>query len=216
MGLRPVTGGLAILLAATGAAAGDLEVLVTDRAGRPVPAVVVAAEPEDGAPAAGGALQPREMAQRNLTFEPEVLVVQTGTAVSFPNQDAVKHQVYSFSPAKTFQLSLYSGNEHPPETFERAGVVTLGCNIHDSMIGYVFVTDSPYFGKTADDGRLRLTDLPAGPYRVTIWHPRIKEPESDLTADVELTDQAVTLAFALERKLKPERSNNPTQRWSDY
>ncbi len=75
------------------------------------------------------------MDQRNLAFVPDVLVVQTGTAVDFPNSDQVRHQVYSFSDAKTFQLALYAGRAHAPVVFNRAGLVTLGCNIHDSMLG---------------------------------------------------------------------------------
>lgn len=196
--------------------AAGLEVRVLDRDGAPVPGVVVVAEPRDGSPAA----PPPEgvaMTQRNLSFQPEILVVQAGTSVSFPNEDAVKHHVYSFSPAKTFELPLYSGTEHPPEVFDTPGLVTLGCNIHDSMLGYVLVTASPHFGKTAPDGVLFLEGLDPGAYAVTIWHPRIrtKEPELVREAQVEAIGTTV-VSFRLTRALKAHAAENPTSRWSDY
>ena len=204
------------------AAAGELRVAVVDREGAPLRGVVVVAEPVGDVPESAvaiRAIEPRAMRQRNLSFEPGILVVQTGTPVSFPNDDRVKHHVYSFSPAKSFQLSLYSGSEHPPETFDTPGLVTLGCNIHDSMIGFVFVTDSPWFGKTSEDGELRLHGLRAGPYRVTIWHPRIRDDESKLVAEIEVGEAgggAAVGAFELGRKLQPPPSGNPTQTWSGY
>ena len=115
------------------------------------------------------------MDQRNREFVPHVLVIEAGTWVDFPNNDTVSHQVYSFSPAKPFQLPLYKGRTHPPVLFDRAGVVTLGCNIHDNMLGYIYVADSPCFGKTDLDGRWSSGELPAGRYDVRIWSPRIKD-----------------------------------------
>lgn len=200
--------------------AGAVEVRVSDRHGEPLQGIVVVAEAVDSparAGSAGGPVDDAQMTQRNLSFEPEVLVVRAGTDVSFPNEDAVKHHVYSFSPAKRFELALYNGTEHPPERFDTPGIVTLGCNIHDSMIGYVYVTDSPHFGKTGEDGAIRLDGLGDGSYRVTIWHPRIKDDEASLTSEVTIAGAGpLVVPFALARKLKPARSNNPTSRWSDY
>lgn len=111
------------------------------------------------------------MDQRNSAFVPGVLVVQAGTTVSFPNSDKVRHQVYSFSPAKPFELPLYEGTPLAPVRFDRAGVVVVGCNIHDWMIGYIVVVDTPHFAKTDAQGRVRL-DVPAGRYRLKAWHAR--------------------------------------------
>jgi len=118
------------------------------------------------------------MDQRNSAFVPGVLVVQAGTTVSFPNSDKVRHQVYSFSPAKPFELPLYEGTPLAPVRFDRAGVVVVGCNIHDWMIGYIVVVDTPHFAKTDAQGRVRV-DVPAGRYRLTAWHARgVGEPVS--------------------------------------
>ncbi len=73
----------------------------------------------------------------------------------------MSHHVYSFSEAKTFELALYKGNAHPPLVFDRPGVVVLGCNIHDSMLGYILVVDTPHFASTDAAGALSL-DEPAG------------------------------------------------------
>lgn len=112
------------------------------------------------------------MDQRNTAFEPGVLVVQAGTAVSFPNSDTVRHQVYSFSPAKPFELPLYSGTPPEPVVFDRPGIVVVGCNIHDWMIGWIVVLDTPHHARTDAAGAARLA-VPAGEYLLRAWHPRL-------------------------------------------
>jgi plastocyanin len=112
--------------------------------------------------------------QRNRTFVPHVLPVQVGTAVKFPNSDNVRHQVYSFSPAKKFQLPLYAGTPASPVVFDKAGVVTLGCNIHDRMSAYIVVVDTPYFAPVTE-GRAKLSGLPEGRYEVRVWSPGLRE-----------------------------------------
>ena len=143
---------LLLTLAAT-AAGTELHITVMQVDGRPMPGAVVVAEPAVPAP------RPRRSTatidQHNLMFVPQILVIRTGTDVEFPNSDQVRHQVYSFSAAKKFQLSLYAGRQHAPVNFDKPGLVTLGCNIHDAMIGYIYVTDSPWYGRTGSDGTLR-------------------------------------------------------------
>src|SRR5260221_2230684 len=137
-----------ILLAATRAEAraAILVVEVRDVRGAPVPDAVVYAIPEaKKLPAPSRAV----LDQKNRTFVPHILPIQTGTAVTFPNSDNVRHQVYSFSPAKKFQLPLYSGTPAAPVVFDKAGVVTIGCNIHDQMSAYLLVVDTPFFGPPA-------------------------------------------------------------------
>ena len=109
--------------------------------------------------------------QVNKEFLPMVAPVQLGAAVSFPNKDNIRHHVYSFSPAKVFQLKLYSGTPSRPVVFDKLGPVVLGCNIHDWMVGYIYVVDTPYFAKTDGTGTARLDSLPAGDYELRIWHP---------------------------------------------
>jgi hypothetical protein len=116
------------------------------------------------------------MDQHDLQFVPSILPVHTGTPVVFPNSDPVAHQVYSFSPAKRFALGLYRGQQHAPIVFDRPGVVVLGCNIHDNMVGYIYVTDAPFFGMTDDKGAWGVAAAPAGEYRLQIWTPRLDDP----------------------------------------
>jgi plastocyanin len=116
-----------------------------------------------------------EMAQRERQFQPAVLVVQTGTAVHFPNFDTVRHHVYSFSPVKTFDIKLYSGTPAEPVVFDKPGIAALGCNIHDRMSSHIVVVDTPLFAKTDEQGLVRL-DLPAGEHHLKVWHPRVDNP----------------------------------------
>lgn len=113
------------------------------------------------------------MDQVNSQFVPAVLAVRAGSLVRFPNNDQIRHQVYSFSPAKKFELPLFQGTTAAPVRFDQAGLVTVGCNIHDWMLGYIVVLDTPYFGKSGSDGRVQI-DAPAGSYTLRVWHPRIK------------------------------------------
>ena len=110
--------------------------------------------------------------QVDREFVPYVSVIQTGTTVTFPNRDPILHHVYSFSPAKTFEIKLYTGKSPSEILFDKSGVVTLGCNIHDWMIAYIVVVPTPYFGRTDASGVARLRDLPAGSYEVRAWHPQ--------------------------------------------
>jgi len=111
------------------------------------------------------------MDQQHSAFVPGVLAVQAGTTVDFPNRDNIQHHVYSFSQPRQFEIPLYSGNKAPPVRFAKPGVVVVGCNIHDWMVGHIVVLDTPYFGKTGADGRLRL-DVPPGRYTLRVWHVR--------------------------------------------
>lgn len=154
------------------ASAGDLIVSVTDRNGQPVQDAVVYALPLSGrAPARKASA---EVEQRNKQFLPYVSAVQRGTQVQFPNRDTVKHHLYSFSPAKKFELPLYAGTPAVPITFETEGLVTLGCNIHDWMIAYILVVPTPWFRVTDANGSAQLRDLPTGSYNVEVWQPRLR------------------------------------------
>ncbi len=119
------------------------------------------------------ATTPREISieQINKEFVPLISIAQTGALVNFPNRDPIRHHVYSFSPAKSFEIKLYSGVPSKPVMFDKPGEVVLGCNIHDTMIAYVLVVDTPYFAKTDNKGRAVLDGLPAGEYEVHMWYP---------------------------------------------
>ena len=112
-----------------------------------------------------------EVAQVGRQFVPRVLVVPVGTAVSFPNRDTVRHHVYSFSPNKQFELKLYTGTAANPVVFDKSGIAVLGCNIHDNMSAWVVVVETPFFALVDAQGSASLRDVPAGNYRMRVWHP---------------------------------------------
>lgn len=148
------------------AVADEVAVVVTNAAGNPVADAVVAFY--DGKTQASNPNASGKIVQKNRMFNPKVTVVQTGTSIDFPNEDSFRHHVYSFSPAKKFELKLYSGVPADPVVFNQAGLVTLGCNIHDSMVGYIYIVDTPFFAKTDDKGRAVLK-LAAGQYTYNVW-----------------------------------------------
>jgi plastocyanin len=193
------------------ASAGDLTVAVVDTAGKGIPDTVVTLTPlESKTPPPGRSSATAVMDQLQLAFVPRVLVVAVGTTVEFPNSDSVSHQVYSFSPAKKFQLPLYKGQLHPPVVFDREGLVVLGCNIHDQMVGYIYVTPAPYFGKTDASGALRLSDLKNGDYRLIAWSPLIADPTSTLERTVHLdAGEAHTERIQLKQSLRPRPEPRP-------
>jgi plastocyanin len=184
---------------AAGAGASGLTVQVQDAAGKALPDTVIYVEPEGG-PAAGKAPATAEIEQKGLKFLPLVSVVQTGSKVFFPNNDKVRHHIYSFSPAHKFDQKLYSGQSAAPQVFDKAGTVVLGCNIHDKMLAYVKVVDTPYFAKTDGAGAARI-ELPAGKYVVKAWHYNTvggATPEQPLT--VKAGDSLATAVFKLPMK----------------
>ncbi|WP_426191630.1 methylamine utilization protein [Massilia sp. DWR3-1-1] len=152
---------------ATLAQASSLAVLVQDGAGKALADTVVYAE--QGGLVAQKSPKGAIIEQRGLKFLPLVSVVQAGATVSFPNNDKVRHHIYSFSPAKKFDQKLYSGAAASTQVFDKAGTVVLGCNIHDRMIAYVKVVDTPFFARTDADGVARI-ELPAGKYTLSAWH----------------------------------------------
>ncbi|MCB1954987.1 MAG: hypothetical protein KDG55_04890 [Rhodocyclaceae bacterium] len=170
---------LAACLLATAAQAGEIRVEVRADDGEPLADAVIVAVPEQGGAAAGARRDRAVMDQEDKEFVPYVLPITVGTQVDFPNHDSIRHHVYSFSPAKRFELPLYIGQPAAPVRFDTPGVVVLGCNIHDWMIAYVYVADSPFFTRSGEDGMATLGPLPAGRYQVRVWHPRLDGAEAD-------------------------------------
>ncbi len=161
-----------LLLVVARAGAAEADVTVTDEKGRPVAGAVVTFTPEAGAPRVAPKVV--EIVQVDRRFEPELTIVPVGSHVKFPNRDEVAHHVYSFSEAKKFDIPLYSGEAPADVFFDRPGIVTLGCNIHDWMVAYVFVTATPFTAVSRDDGRVALRGLPAGKGTIEVWHPRLR------------------------------------------
>ena len=153
---------------------GRLEVVVTDAAGRPLPDAVLWVPRGAATPLPAPPREPVPVEQRDRDFIPRVTVVQVGARVAFPNRDQMLHHVYSFSPAKRFELKLYEGDPPEPVTMDRPGVVSVGCNIHDWMRAHVVVVDTPHFARTDAHGRAVLTALPRGEHELRAWHPAQK------------------------------------------
>jgi len=141
--------------------------------------------------------------QINKTFVPDLLPVVVGTLVHFPNHDQIHHHVYSFSPAKTFELPLYKGEDAAPVLFDKVGVVKIGCNIHDWMSGIILVLPTPYFAVTDRDGKFTLSDLPSGSYALSAWHALSKVKPEDATQTVRVNEAVAQAAFTL--PLSPAR-----------
>jgi plastocyanin len=185
------------------AAAHNTEIIatVTDPQGNPLADAVIVAVPADRTRVAA---KPRDDAifQVDKEFVPKVTVVAAGTAVAFPNNDTVRHHVYSFSPARRFELPLYQGVPAQPVVFDKPGVVVLGCNIHDWMVAYVYVAESPYFAKTGADGRARIVDVPPRNYLVRAWHPQLDGDEAATARVLDVKGRSVEVAWSL--AVRPE------------
>jgi plastocyanin len=168
--------------------AATVSVQLQDMAGKPLPEGVVYLESREAKllakPIAGA-----EIAQVKKEFVPRVIVVPVGTAVSFPNRDTVRHHVYSFSPNKTFEIKLYAGTSASPVVFDKPGIAILGCNIHDNMTAWVVVVETPFFATSDAKGIATLRDVPAGNYRLRVWHP-------GLAVGAPPTEQALTVGTA--------------------
>lgn len=188
--------------------AADLRASVVDGFATPVADAVVIAVPENGAVIEAK----QDMAtvdQIDQQFVPYVKAIAVGTSVSFPNKDDIRHHVYSFSKAKRFELPLYSGVPADPVTFEIPGVVTLGCNIHDWMVGYIYVSESPWFAVTDAEGAAVIKGLPEGKYRVRTWHPLLKvsEESTEQSVDIETTLPAeLHWVLSLKPDIRPRRA----------
>jgi len=207
-----------LLFAALVLAAGSVEAqtaeiaaTVTDDQGRPVEDAVVVAVPSEGV--MRPPQRPREgvVDQVDQEFTPKVTAILVGTAVRFPNHDNIRHQVYSFSPAKRFELPLYAGVPAEPVVFDKPGVIVLGCNIHDWMIAYIYVSESPYFARTGKDGKALIAELPARSYTVRVWHPQLDAPEETTRKTVDASHAGTaTVAWTLKLKREAKVRRAPT------
>jgi plastocyanin len=189
--------GLVALCLAGAAQAADLTVVIRDSNGRPVEDAVVMAD-ASGRPAPAPARF--VINQRNMQFVPYVLVVPVGSTIEFGNLDPYRHHVYSFSPAKKFELKLFGQGETRPVRFDRAGLVSIGCNIHDSMQAFVQVVDTPFARKSDETGRVVLRGVPAQVRQVRVYHPLLRAPGNQMIVAVNASrDSTVPVTVRLRR-----------------
>lgn len=196
--LRPVVLLLVLLAAATSRADPTLRIDLRTTKDQPVANAVVSLTPADGAPVPSAAGQVHQIVQQGQEFSPYVTAVPVGSTVVFPNRDTVQHHVYSLSKAKKFELPLYDPGRSERIVFDRPGVVTLGCNIHDWMLAYIVVVPSPWFAVSDESGRITIS-APPGVYHLEVWQPRLSHP---LQQDVTLPASG-EIHFGL--KLHPDR-----------
>ena len=197
----------------------EIAVSVTDQQGRAVADAVLVAVPVDGNMRLPQRTREGSVDQVDKEFSPRITVVLVGASVTFPNHDDVRHQVYSFSQAKRFELPLYTGVPAQPIVFDKPGVVVLGCNIHDWMVGYVYVSESPFFAKTGKEGKAVLTDLPARAYVVRVWHPQLETSEdaTHKTIDVSHVRRVeVTWTLKLKREVRVRRAPTAERGGTNY
>ncbi len=195
---------LALCGLACAASAASLNVTVKDDKGNPVADAVVYATAKvkpAPSPPRGASIE-----QKDKTFIPLVTAVQVGTAVNFPNHDIVRHHVYSFSAPKPFELKLYVGTPAAPVVFDKPGEVVLGCNIHDHMLAYVYVVDTPYFAKTDAAGSALIDEVPAGDYDLQVWHYALAAPQA--AQALKMRDEKSSASFSVALRVMPPRPPN--------
>ncbi|HEX8956761.1 MAG TPA: methylamine utilization protein [Burkholderiaceae bacterium] len=193
--------------------AGGINATVLSKAGEPMPDVVVYAVPQDSQAARPAPSKPdiSTVAQDNLQFTPYVTAVRLGSEVRFPNYDQIEHHVKSFSPAKEFEIKPYEKVTPPPVLFDKTGVVVVYCLIHEWMRAYVYVVDTPYFGKSEAAGTVALDSLPPGNYQIRAWHPDMGAIKPPLQQTVRIGNngmQQVKFEFDfIPKKRKPAKTS---------
>ncbi|HEU4781327.1 MAG TPA: hypothetical protein VFS58_15705 [Steroidobacteraceae bacterium] len=214
MSLPPKASVLLALLMCSGLAhAGPLTLTALRHDGTPLAGAVVTVEAESPVLPPAPPVQ-ATIDQVDLAFVPDVLVIPVQSSVQFPHSDVVSHQVYSFSSARQFQLPLYRGKPYPPVVFDQSGVVTLGCNIHDKMLAYIVVTDASFFGRTDARGAWAAANLPAGRYRLRLWHPLLNEPR-DVERLIDAGIEPGAVEIRLTHDLRPAPLTGRPHSW-DY
>jgi plastocyanin len=194
--------GLCVLIA-HGSPAAEVTLHVNTTNGAPAENAVIVFDTLDAASSASH--DTATIDQIDKQFIPLVTVIRTGTGVTFPNRDQIRHQVYSFSAAKTFTLKLYAGSPKTAVVFDKPGLVVLGCNIHDKMLAFVAVVDSPYFVKIPASGAATL-NLPPGHYGLRVWHPQLGKPVATQTVDMQNAPFSLSLDLDL-------HGNDPVAAW---
>ncbi|MFC3051341.1 cupredoxin domain-containing protein [Kordiimonas pumila] len=190
----------------------DLSVAVVDGSKNAVVGAIVSLMPVSDTIVLPKTEKTASIKQQNVMFSPFILPVQTGTLVTFPNMDKIRHHVYSFSSAKTFELKLYGQDETQQVLFDKKGVAALGCNIHDNMLAYIYVTDDPLFRVADQSGKASFSDLPVGDYEIHIWHPDQQKSMEGYAHAISLPEGgAKALELVFEMKSRRHTQQQPVE-----
>lgn len=184
--------------------AGTLVATVLDQDNRqPLPEVVVTAR-SLGMPSPMPKKKLLLVDQIDKEFVNKTTLINVGDSINFPNKDNIDHHVYSFSAVKQFELPLYKDMPHQPVLFDKPGVVKLGCNIHDWMVGYIYVADTPFAAMTDAEGNVSVANLPEGDYELRVWHPRLVIAEQQTTKRITIPQGDASNRVIWEVGLKPD------------
>lgn len=212
--------GTLVFLAASATFAGELKVSITDQRGKPVGDAVVTVSPKK---AEGLASLPKPTARRiktinqvALTFVPYIQIFQPGDKVMFHNSDKTRHHVYSFSPVKSFEFILNPGESSSLLELDKTGVVAVGCNIHDPMISYLYVSDAQWTVRASADGTAVVSDLPAGAYTVSVWQPRLRPGQASMARPLVLASGTESKALTFALSLLPDSRRRVDHEHSGY
>jgi len=178
--------------------AATLSLQIGDGQGQALEDAVVTLTSESGEPSTARP-PPRDhfIDQKDETFIPTVEVMQVGDSVIFRNSDRTRHHVYSFSPLGSFEFVLKPNEVSPPVKLQKVGVIAVGCNIHDFMVNYLFVTDGSWTAKSDAKGVAAIAGLPPGNYIAHFWHPRLRpgapQPAEKISIAGEQTNATIAL-----------------------
>lgn len=207
--VRNILVALAFAGASTPLFAVPLDVRVIDASGRPVRDAVVTFTPAGSAARAARTGARFVVSQQNLQFHPFITIIPAGADVSFPNLDPTKHHVYSFSPAKKFELKLFAKDQSRTVHFDKPGIVALGCNIHDQMSAFIFVTDTAWTKRTNAQGVVSFADAPNTNGRIAVWHPYLRALGGQLQQSVSAAQRSASVQLRL-------RPASPAMPMTDY
>lgn len=178
------------------AQADSLSVKVTGASGQAVKDAIVYLQPKSAMNV--NEASAIEIEQKNKLFNPFISVIPIGTIATFPNHDGIGHHVYSFSESKIFELPLSEEELSQEILFDKPGVVTIGCNIHDWMVAYIYIVDTPYFAKTNSTGLANLEKITPGEYELHIWHPGSISNKDSVSSITIARDRVAQEAFTVD------------------
>jgi plastocyanin len=196
-----------------------LSVRIADDHGKAVADAVVTVAPQGdatGRQATPPASTTKTIDKKDLMFVPYIEIFRPGDKVVFRNSDKTRHHVYSFSPLGTFEFVLVPGQSSPAVALDKSGVIAVGCNIHDRMIAYLYVSDARWIARSGADGVVAFRDLPPGSYSVRAWQPRLR-PNKPVTAQsAALAAPAATKTLTFSLSLLPDTRHDGDREHMTY
>lgn len=198
--------GIMCLAGVVSVRAAELTIQINDVRGAPVADAVVTLVPVQAGerPDKVAASSTKTIDQKDETFIPYIEIFQPGDKVVFRNSDRTRHHVYSFSPTKSFEFVLAPGESSAAQLLERTGVVAVGCNIHDQMITYLYISDAAWIARSGSNGRASLADVPPGSYDVHVWHPQLRPGRPEVSQPIAFAAASDSKHLSISLSLLPD------------